>query len=79
MRSKTTIKGVVASWHLALHGEPNGVILETGEVIHLQPHGMVAAGLDIGSKVNAVGELRTTVLRACWKLAASIAPIRGRQ
>lgn len=59
---QTTIKGVVASWHFALHGEPNGVILETGEFIHLRPHGMVSAGLDIGSKVNAVGELRMTVL-----------------
>ena len=38
------------------------MILETGEFIHLRPQGMVAAGLDIGSKVNAVGELRMTVL-----------------
>ena len=60
--SETTIKGVVQAWHFARHGEPNGVILETGEFIHLRPHGMVAAGLDIGSKVNAVGELRMTVL-----------------
>ena len=59
---ETTIKGVVQAWHFARHGEPNGVILETGEFIHLRPHGMVAAGLDIGSKVNAVGELRMTVL-----------------
>ena len=59
---QSTIKGVVASWHYARHGEPNGVILETGEFIHLRPHGMAAAGLDIGSRVNAVGELRMTVL-----------------
>jgi hypothetical protein len=59
---QTTIKGLVGSWHFARHGEPNGVILETGEFIHLRPHGMAAAGLDIGSKVNAVGNLRMTVL-----------------
>jgi len=59
---ETAIKGLVQAWHFARHGEPNGVILETGEFIHLRPHGMVAAGLDIGSKVNAVGELRMTVL-----------------
>ena len=59
---QTTIKGVVGSWHFARHGEPNGVILETGEFIHLRPSGMTLAGLDIGSKVNAVGELRMTVL-----------------
>ena len=58
----STVKGVVSAWHYARHGEPNGVILETGEFIHLRPHGMAAAGLDIGSKVNAVGELRLTVL-----------------
>jgi hypothetical protein len=58
----TTVKGVVGALHFARHGEPNGVILETGEFIHLRPHGMVAAGLDIGSRVNAVGDLRMTVL-----------------
>ena len=59
---QTVIKGVVGAWHYARHGEPNGVILETGEFIHLRPHGMAAAGLDIGSRVNAVGEMRRTVL-----------------
>lgn len=57
---ETTIKGVVGAWHFARHGEPNGVILETGEFIHLRPRGVATAGLDIGSKVNAVGELRMT-------------------
>lgn len=38
------------------------MILDTGEFIHLRPHGMVVAGLGIGSKVNAIGELRMTVL-----------------
>ena len=37
-------------------------VLETGEFIHLRPHGMAAVGLDIGSKVNAQGTLHTTVL-----------------
>ena len=47
---------------LRSHGEPNGMILESGESIHLRPHGMTAAGLDIGSKVTAVGDLRMTAL-----------------
>ena len=38
------------------------MILETGEFIHLRPHGMMEVNLDIGSKVNAVGELHMTVL-----------------
>ncbi len=44
------------------HGQPNGVILETGEFIHLRPHGMTEAKLKVGSRVNAVGEIKMTVL-----------------
>jgi hypothetical protein len=58
----TTIKGVVAALHFARHGQPNGVILKTGEFIHLRPQGMAQTKLDVGSKVNAVGEVRMTLL-----------------
>lgn len=58
----TTIKGVVAALHYARHGQPNGVVLETGEFIHMRPHGMAQVGLGVGAKVNAVGDLRMTVL-----------------
>jgi hypothetical protein len=56
------IRGVVASIHYAKHGEPNGVILESGEFIHTRPHGMKKLKLDVGSRVVAHGEARTTVL-----------------
>jgi hypothetical protein len=56
------IKGVVAAIHYAKHGEPNGVILESGEFIHTRPHGMKKLKLKVGSKVSASGELRMTVL-----------------
>ena len=56
------INGVVASWHYARHGEPNGVVLETGEFIHMRPHGVAAVAVDIGSKLSAIGKLRMTVL-----------------
>jgi hypothetical protein len=59
---RTTIKGIVSAWHFARHGEPNGVILQTGEFIHLRPHGMAAVGLDVGARVSAIGDLRMTVL-----------------
>jgi hypothetical protein len=59
---KTKIDGVVAALHFARHGQPNGVILESGEFIHLRPEGMVRTGLEIGSEVRAVGELRMTQL-----------------
>jgi len=56
------IEGVVAALHYARHGEPNGVILESGEFLHLRPHGMERAGLQVGAKVVAEGERRMTVL-----------------
>lgn len=38
------------------------MILETGEFVHLCPHGMRATELEVGSKVNATGTTRMTVL-----------------
>jgi hypothetical protein len=60
--AKAVLKGVVATLHFARHGEPNGVVLETGEFIHLRPHGMALLGLGVGAEVRAVGELRLTAL-----------------
>jgi hypothetical protein len=57
-----SISGVVAHIHFAKHGEPNGVVLESGEFIHTRPHGMKKLKLQIGSRVVAHGEVRTTVL-----------------
>jgi hypothetical protein len=56
------ISGVVASVHYAKHGEPNGVILESGEFIHTRPAGMKKLKLEVGSKVVALGDMRMTVL-----------------
>jgi hypothetical protein len=60
--AKTSIEGVVAALHYARHGQPNGVILESGEFVHLRPGGMAKAALRVGSKVRAVGDLRMTLL-----------------
>ncbi len=57
-----TIKGKVSSLHFARHGQVNGVILDSGEFIHLRPYGMTQIDLGIGSQVKAVGEARMTVL-----------------
>jgi len=56
------IEGMVAHIHYAKHGEPNGVILESGEFIHTRPPGMKKLNLHVGSKVVARSEARTTVL-----------------
>ncbi len=57
-----TLKGVVAALHYARHGQPNGVVLDSGQFIHVRPHGMAATALAVGDKVRAVGQLRNTVL-----------------
>jgi hypothetical protein len=56
------VSGVVARIHYAKHGEPNGVILESGEFIHTRPPAMKKLKLKVGSKVVVHGELRMTVL-----------------
>lgn len=56
------VKGVVSAIHFAKHGEPNGVMLESGEFVHTRPHGMKKLKLKIGSKVVALGQVRMTVL-----------------
>lgn len=61
-RAPQQIRGVVAALHYAKHGEPNGVLLESGEFIHTRPDGMKKLKLTVGSTVIARGELRTTVL-----------------
>jgi len=58
----TTLRGIVAALHFARHGEPNGVILDSGDFIHLRPHGMAMAGLVVGSQVDATGAARSTAL-----------------
>jgi hypothetical protein len=55
------LKGLVAALHYARHGEPNGVVLESGDFVHLRPHGMEKSGLKVGVKVVAKGERRMTV------------------
>jgi hypothetical protein len=50
-----TVEGVVKRINYTRHGEANGVVLESGEFIHLKPEGMKAAGLKVADKVTATG------------------------
>jgi hypothetical protein len=52
------IKGIVARFNYAKHGAPNGVVLDSGDFVHLKPEGMAASALAIGDMVDAVGEAR---------------------
>jgi hypothetical protein len=47
--------GVVARLNYAKHGEANGVVLDSGDFIHLKPDGFKVVKPTIGDKIKAVG------------------------
>jgi hypothetical protein len=49
------IDGTVVRLNYARHGEPNGVVLDTGDFIHTKPDGFARLGLKVGDKVRAEG------------------------
>ncbi len=51
-------RGVVARFNYAKHGEANGVVLDTGDFVHLKPGGMRQVGLKVGDEVVAEGDSR---------------------
>ena len=57
--TSVTFTGVVARFNFARHGEPNGVILDSGDFIHTKPHGLVGLALKVGDKVSARGASRS--------------------
>jgi hypothetical protein len=55
-----THAGIVKQINYARHGEPNGAILDTGEFVHMKPHGAKAVDLKVGQKLTVEGEVRTS-------------------
>ena len=53
-----SVSGVVVHLNFAKHGEPNGVVLDSGDFVHLRPEGMAASGLSVGDLVRASGDMR---------------------
>ena len=47
--------GKVDRLNYALHGEVNGAILDTGDFLHVKPHGAAALALTVGMKVKGAG------------------------
>jgi hypothetical protein len=66
------LRGTVVAVHFAKHGEPNGVVLESGEFIHTRPAGMKLLNLGVGMDVTARGRLRTTALGTLWMEAREV-------
>lgn len=56
------VKGIVARFNYAKHGEPNGVVLDSGDFVHLKPDGMSASALEVGDPVEAEGMARAMVV-----------------
>ena len=54
------VSGKVARLNYAKHGEANGVVLDSGDFIHLKPDGMKKAGLQVGHEVTAKGKATPT-------------------
>lgn len=50
-----TVQGIVKRINYARHGEANGVVLESGDFIHLKPEGMKKVELKVGDTVTAEG------------------------
>ena len=53
--------GTVTRLNYALHGEVNGAILDTGDFLHVKPHGANALGLEVGMKVKGTGARKPMV------------------
>ena len=50
-----TVQGVVKRINYTRHGEANGVVLESGDFVHLKPAGMKRVALKVGDHVSAEG------------------------
>jgi hypothetical protein len=53
--------GTVKRLNYALHGEVNGAILDTGDFLHVKPHGAAALELAVGMKVKGSGSSKPIV------------------
>lgn len=52
------VRGRVVRINHAKHGVPNGVVLDSGDFVHLKPEGFEQAGLEVGDEVEADGPSR---------------------
>lgn len=55
------LSGTVERLNYALHAEVNGAILDTGDFLHVKPHGAAALALAVGMKVRATGSVSPMV------------------
>jgi hypothetical protein len=56
------VQGKVKQINYAKHGEANGAILDSGEFVHLTPHGAKAVGLRVGQELHVRGKGRLMLI-----------------
>ncbi|WP_226858430.1 hypothetical protein [Diaphorobacter aerolatus] len=56
--SEKEIGGKIVRFNYARHGEPNGVVLDTGDFIHTRPDGLRKLAWKLGDQVHAKGRVQ---------------------
>ena len=75
-RSSSEATGLVSRVNYARHGQANGVVLDSGDFIHLKPDGMRQITLRVGDQVEAKGKARRMELGGRVIEAKSINGVR---
>ena len=68
---RSDYEGTVVRLNYARHGAANGVVLDTGDFIHLKPEGMAKLALKVGDKVAADGDAHFMVTARGWAVEAT--------
>jgi hypothetical protein len=69
-----TVQGVVKRINYTRHGEANGVVLESGDFVHVKPAGMKRVALKVGDHVTAEG---TSALMPLGQLVIEAKTVNG--
>lgn len=64
-------RGVVVRLNYARHGVPNGVVLDSGDFIHLKPDGMAKLGFKVGDRCEADGDAQRLGSDGGWAVEAT--------
>lgn len=59
--SNGDVVGTVVRFNYARHGAANGVVLDSGDFVHVRPDGFERLGLKIGDTIKVRGEARALV------------------
>ncbi|CAN5462629.1 hypothetical protein BH10PSE17_BH10PSE17_27490 [soil metagenome] len=63
-------QGKVIRFNYAKHGEPNGVVLDSGDFIHTRPDGLARLKLQVGQSVVAIGDAQRLFDDSGWAVEA---------